>query len=70
MSVEVDDKAVMTGNEASNLVEVDVEINGMTTTLQLDRAEAERRGLVQSKAHEPANKARTPRNKGGNGSQR
>lgn len=134
MSVEVDDRGVMTGNEASNLVEVDVEINGMTTTLQLDRTEAERRGLIQpvaedadesdgepdgsgegepqaeatvetegeaepiatgdgeplteatddaeatdadeaepqaeSKAHEPANKVHTPRNKGRNGSQR
>ncbi|WP_078344373.1 hypothetical protein [Mycobacteroides chelonae] len=134
MSVEVDDRGVMTGNEASNLVEVDVEINGMNTTLQLDRAEAERRGLIQPvaddpdegdgepegggegeplagatvetegeaepiatgegeplteatedaettdagetepeaepKAHEPANKVHTPRNKGRNGSQR
>ena len=52
MSVDVDDRAVMTGNEASNLVEVDVQINGFNTTLQLDRAEAERRGLIQPVAED------------------
>lgn len=46
----------------------EVEINGMTTTLQLSDAEAKARGLLsdddtKSKAKAPANKAKTPANK-------